>query len=228
MEYLDGATLADRLTKGALPLEQALTIAIQIASALDTAHRAGIVHRDLKPGNIMLTKSGVKVLDFGLAKLAPAASAGLAAMTGAATQSAPLTGQGTIFGTLQYMAPEQLEGKEADSRTDMFAFGAVVYEMLTGKKAFEGKSQASLISSIMNFQPASISSIQSMASAGLDRVVSLCLAKDPEDRWQSAHDLASELRWIQEAGAGAGGPFEPRNGPRSPSESPGLPRVFSC
>ena len=142
MEYLDGETLAQRLEKGALPLDQVLHYAIQIADALDKAHRQGIVHRDFKPGNIMLTKSGVKLLDFGLAKLAPAAHVGIAGMTGAATQTSPLTGQGTILGTLQYMAPEQLEGKEADARTDIFAFGAVVYEMVTGKKAFEGKSQA--------------------------------------------------------------------------------------
>jgi eukaryotic-like serine/threonine-protein kinase len=229
MEYLEGQTLAERLEKGALPLNQALQYAFQIADALDKAHRQGIVHRDLKPGNIFLCSRGptpararhtafagdagrrryateaenVKLLDFGLAKFAPVASVGIAGMTAAATQSAPLTGQGTILGTLQYMAPEQLEGKEADARTDMFAFGAVVYEMVTGKQAFEGKSQASLISSIMSFEPAPLSSIQPMAPAGLDRVVHICLAKDPEDRWQSAHDLAGELRWIQEAGAGA-------------------------
>ena len=205
MEYLDGQTLAQRLEKGAPPLDQALHYAVQIADALDKAHRQGIVHRDLKPGNIMLTKSGVKLLDFGLAKLAPAAHVGIAGMTGAATQTSPLTGHGTILGTLQYMAPEQLEGKEADARTDIFAFGVVVYEMVTGKKAFEGKSQASLISSIMSVEPAPVSSIQPMSPAGLDRIVNICLAKDPEDRWQSAHDLARELRWIQEAGAGAGG-----------------------
>jgi serine/threonine protein kinase/Tol biopolymer transport system component len=204
MEYLDGQTLAQRLEKGAPPLDQALEYAIQIADALDKAHRQGIVHRDLKPANIMLTKSGVKVLDFGLAKLAPAAHVGIAAMTGVATQTSPLTGQGTILGTLQYMAPEQLESKEADARTDIFAFGAVVYEMVTGKRAFEGKTQASLISSIMSFEPAPLSSIQRMSPAGLDRVVNICLAKDPEDRWQSAHDLARELRWIQEAESGAG------------------------
>jgi serine/threonine protein kinase/WD40 repeat protein len=204
MEYLDGQTLAERLEKGALPLDQTLQYAIQIAEALDKAHRQGIVHRDLKPGNIMLTKSGVKVLDFGLAKLAPAAHVGIAGMTGVATQTSPLTGHGTILGTLQYMAPEQLEGKEADARTDIFAFGTVVYEMVTGKRAFEGKSQASLISSIMSVEPVPLSSIQPMSPAGLDRVVNICLAKDPEDRWQSAHDLASELRWIQEAGSGTG------------------------
>jgi serine/threonine protein kinase len=158
MEYLEGQTLAHRLEKGALPLDQALQYAIQIADALDKAHRKGIVHRDLKPGNVMVTKSGVKLLDFGLAKLAPAARVSIAGMTDAATQSAPLTGEGTVLGTLQYMAPEQLEGKEADARTDIFAFGAVLYEMITGKKAFEGKSQASLIAAILEHNPAPLSS----------------------------------------------------------------------
>ena len=210
MEYLEGETLADRLVKGALPLDQALTIAIQIANALDTAHRAGIVHRDLKPGNVILTRSGgksaapiAKLLDFGLAK-ANSPAVGGAGLSMLPTTPPNLTAQGTILGTFQYMAPEQLEGQEADARTDIFAFGAVVYEMVTGKKAFEGKSQASLISSIMSVEPAPISSIQPMSPAGLDRVVNICLAKDPENRWQSAHDLASELCWIQEAGWGAG------------------------
>jgi eukaryotic-like serine/threonine-protein kinase len=202
MEYLEGETLEQRLKKGALPLDHALQIGIQVADALATAHRAGIVHRDLKPGNIMLTKSGAKLLDFGLAKSSAPVVAGNLSML--PTTPPNLTAQGAILGTFQYMAPEQLEGREADARTDIFAFGAVVYEMMTGKKAFEGKSQASLISSIMRFQPAPISSIQSMSPAGLDRVVDICLAKDPDDRWQSAHNLASELRWIQEAGSSAG------------------------
>ena len=150
MEYLEGETLAQRLTHGALPFDRALQIAIQIADALDKAHRSGIVHRDLKPGNIMLTKGGAKLLDFGLAKLRPVATVGAVAATAAPTISSPLTGVGSIVGTFQYMAPEQLEGKEADARTDIFAFGAVLYEMLTGKKAFEGKSQASLIAAILD------------------------------------------------------------------------------
>ena len=149
MELLDGETLADRLTKGALPLDQALTIAIAIASALDKAHRAGIVHRDLKPGNIMLTKAGAKLLDFGLAKSSAPVVAG-SSLSMAPTTPANLTAQGTILGTFQYMAPEQLEGQDADARTDIFAFGAVLYEMITGHKAFEGKSQASLIGAIMH------------------------------------------------------------------------------
>src|SRR5262245_30978874 len=187
MEYLNGQTLPERLEKGALPLDQTLQYAIQVADALDKAHRKGIVHRDLKPGNIMLTSSGVKLLDFGLAKFAPIASVGIAGMTVAATQSAPLTDHGTILGTLHYMAPEQLEGREADSRTDIFAFGAVLYEMATGQKAFSGKSQASLISAIMGSQPAPVSSIAPMTPPAFDRVVRTCLAKDPDDRWQTAH-----------------------------------------
>ena len=201
MEYLEGQTLAERLEKGALPLDEALQDAIQIADALDKAHRQGITHRDLKPGNVMLTKSGVKLLDFGLAKFSPVSSVGIAGMTAAATQSAPLTGQGTILGTLQYMAPEQLEGREADSRTDIFAFGALLYEMATGQKAFSGKSQASLISAIMGSQPAPVSSIAPMTPPAFDRVVRTCLAKDPDDRWQTAHDVRLELTWVAEGGS---------------------------
>jgi serine/threonine protein kinase/Tol biopolymer transport system component len=199
MEYLEGQTLADRLQKGALRLDQTLQYAIQIADALDKAHRAGIVHRDLKPANIMLTRSGVKLLDFGLAKLAAAPPIGVAGLTVAATQSSPLTGQGTILGTLQYMAPEQLEGKEADARTDGFAFGAVLYEMLTGKKAFEGTSQASLIAAIFEHEPAAVSSVQPLTPPALERIVKKCLAKDPDDRWQTARDLLDELKWVTAA-----------------------------
>src|SRR5207237_2112786 len=152
MQYLEGETLHDRLTKGAMPLTEALTIAIQMASALDTAHRAGITHRDLKPGNIMLTKAGAKLLDFGLAKASRPVVAG-ASLSMLPTTPPNLTAQGAILGTFQYMAPEQLEGQEADDRTDIFAFGGVVYEVLTGEKAFEGKSQASLIGAIMHTSP---------------------------------------------------------------------------
>ena len=194
MEYLDGQTLAQRLEKGALPLDQALQVAVQIADALDKAHRQGIVHRDLKPANIMLTKSGAKLLDFGLAKLKPADQVGgLSAM---ATQSAGLTQEGAILGTFQYMAPEQVEGQEADARTDIFAFGAVVYEMMTGKRAFDGKSQASLIGAILKDQPAPISSVQVLTPAALDQIVETCLAKDSDDRWQSAADLARQLKQV--------------------------------
>ena len=194
MEYLDGQTLAQRLEKGALPLDQALTIAIEIADALDKAHRQGIVHRDLKPANIMLTKAGAKLLDFGLAKLRPPEQAG--GLSALPTQPADLTQQGAILGTFQYMAPEQLEGQEADARTDIFAFGAVVYEMVTGRKAFEGKSQASLIGAILKDDPPAVTELQPVSPRTLDRVVKKCLSKDPEDRWQSARDLRDGLNWI--------------------------------
>ena len=199
MEYLDGQTLAQRLEKGALPLDQALTVAIEIADALDKAHRQGIVHRDLKPANIMLTKAGAKLLDFGLAKLKPADQVGgLSAM---ATQSAGLTGEGKILGTLQYMAPEQLEGKEADHRTDIFAFGATVYEMVAGQKAFSGESQASLIAAILDRVPVPMATLQSVTPERLDEIVKTCLAKDPDDRWQSARDLGREVQGIRESGS---------------------------
>jgi serine/threonine protein kinase len=158
MEYLEGETLEQRLKKGALPLDEALKIAIQIADALSVAHRGGIVHRDLKPGNVMLTKQGAKLLDFGLAKASTTTpvAAGLSMLP---TTRANLTAQGTILGTFQYMAPEQLEGQEADVRTDIFAFGAMLYEMITGRKAFEGKSQATLIAAIINSEPPPISTV---------------------------------------------------------------------
>ena len=194
MEYLDGETLQQRLEKGALPLDQALTVATQIADALDKAHRQGIVHRDLKPGNIMLTKAGAKLLDFGLAKLQPVQQAG--GLSALPTQPADLTQEGAILGTFQYMAREQLEGQEADTRTDIFSFGAVVYEMVTGKKAFEGKSQANLISSIMTADPVPISSLQSVSPPALDSIVETCLAKDPETRWQSVGDVGRQLEKI--------------------------------
>jgi Tol biopolymer transport system component len=206
LEYLEGETLAARLSKGALTLPDALRIAIEIAGALDTAHRHGIVHRDLKPGNVMLTKGGAKLLDFGLAKLRPAGVVSGATPTTPPTATTPLTAQGTILGTFQYMAPEQIEGREADERTDIFAFGTVVYEMLTGKKAFEGKSQASLIGAILHLDPPPMSALQPLMPPALDRVVNTCLAKDPDQRWQSAHDLTSELTWIAEGGPQGGMP----------------------
>jgi len=202
MEYLEGETLLARLAKGPLPLDSTLRYGMEIADALDKAHRQGIVHRDLKPANVMLTKSGIKLLDFGLAKaIAPAAPP--SSLTALPTQQG-LTEAGTILGTFQYMAPEQLEGKDADARTDIFAFGALLYEMATGKKAFSASSQASLITAIMSAEPPAISSAQPMSPAALDRVVKSCLAKDPEDRWQSAGDLKRELRWIGEGGSQAG------------------------
>jgi eukaryotic-like serine/threonine-protein kinase len=204
MEYLEGETLAARLAKGPLPLEQVLQYAIEIADALDKAHRKGITHRDLKPGNVMLTKSGTKLLDFGLAKLQQEMAPANAQMSQLPTMNEPLTAQGTIVGTLQYMAPEQLEGKEADARTDIFAFGTIVYEMATRKKAFEGKSQASLIAKILETDPPPISSLQPMTPPALDRVVKKCLAKEPDDRWQNTRDLHDELEWIAEGGSQAG------------------------
>ena len=200
MEYVEGETLAQRLTKGPLPLDQTLKYAIEIADALDKAHRKGITHRDLKPGNIMLTKSGTKLLDFGLAKLRQGAVSQVP-LSERPTASDSITAQGTILGTLQYMASEQVEGGEVDSRTDIFAFGVVVYEMATGKKAFEGKSQASVIGAILKDDPPPISSLQPMTPPALDRVVKKCLAKNPEERWQNAHDLMSELKWIAEGGS---------------------------
>ena len=199
MEYLEGETLAQRLLKGALPLEQVLQYAIEIADALDKAHRKGITHRDLKPGNVMLTKSGTKLLDFGLAKLKQEAAPANVPLSDLPTAKDPLTAQGTILGTLQYMAPEQVEGKEVDARTDIFAFGAVVYEMATGKKAFKGKTQASVIGAIMSSEPPPMSSLQPMTPPPLDRVVKKCLAKDPDDRWHFAKDLCDELKWIKES-----------------------------
>jgi hypothetical protein len=201
---LEGETLAHRLKKGPLPPEQVLQYAIQVAEALDTAHKHGVIHRDLKPGNIMLTKTGVKLLDFGLAKVLEAeAVAGVTAVT---TQTTPLTGEGTILGTLQYMAPEQLEGKDADARTDIFALGTVIYEMSTGRKAFEGKSQASLIAAILEREPPAIATLQTMAPPALDHVVRTCIAKDPDARWQTAHNVLVELKWITEGGSQAGIP----------------------
>ena len=195
MEYLEGDTLTARLAKGPLPVAQAIQYAVQIASALDTAHRAGLVHRDLKPGNIMLTAAGAKLLDFGLAKSFVSIAA--ADATAGPTQPAPpnLTTPGTILGTVQYMAPEQVEGKATDGRTDIFAFGAVLFEMLTGKKAFEGSSPASLIAAILERVPAPVSSLQPLVPPSIDRVVQACLAKDPDERWQSARDLMRELKW---------------------------------
>ena len=200
MEYLEGETLAERLTKGPLPLEQTLQFAIEIVDALDKAHRKGITHRDLKPGNIMLTKSGTKLLDFGLAKLRQEAAPGEVSLSNLSTRDDTITAQGTILGTLQYMAPEQLEGKDADARTDIFAFGVVVYEMATGKKAFDGKSQASLIAAILEKEPPAMTSLQPMTPPALDRAIRRCLAKDPDERWQSAGDLCRELKWIAQGG----------------------------
>jgi eukaryotic-like serine/threonine-protein kinase len=198
MELLDGETLAQRLERGPLPIEQAVTVTTEIADALSAAHRHGIIHRDLKPSNVMLTKSGAKLLDFGLAKLA--ADGHQAAINFmSATRSAPLTGERVIVGTLHYMAPEQLEGNPTDARTDLWAFGAVVYEMLTGKRAFDGTSAASLMGAILEHDPVPAGTLQPLIPPRLDTVVRQCLAKAPEDRWQSARDLVLELEGILSA-----------------------------
>jgi Tol biopolymer transport system component len=209
MELVEGETLGARLEKGALPTGEVLRLGAQIADALDRAHRAGIVHRDLKPGNVMLTKAGAKLMDFGLARATGMAGAadgsGLAneALSRSPTVSRPLTAEGTIVGTFQYMSPEQLEGGEVDARADIWALGCVLYEMATGKRAFEGKSQASLIGAIMQAEPTPVSAIAAMSPPALDRLVTACLAKDPADRVQSAHDVKLQLEWM--AGGAAPG-----------------------
>jgi Tol biopolymer transport system component/predicted Ser/Thr protein kinase len=203
MEYVEGRTLADRLERGALQPDEAVRIGIEIADALDSAHQQGIIHRDLKPANIMLTKSGAKLLDFGLAKLALNTGAVAAATTAAV--EAPVTAEGTILGTVQYMAPEQLEGKEADSRTDIFALGSIVHEMITGSKTFTGSSQASLIAAILEREPPPMTTAQPLTPPLLERVVRKCLAKNPDRRWQGAGDIRDELTWITEVPEVSGG-----------------------
>jgi eukaryotic-like serine/threonine-protein kinase len=198
MEYLAGETLETRLVKGPLSLEQALDYGAQIAHGSDKAHRNGIIHRDLKPANIMLTKSGAKLLDFGLAK----ASTQTAVHTDltAATAALSMTHEGVIVGTLRYMSPEQVQGKNLDARSDIFSLGAVLYEMVTGRKAFDGKSQLSAASSILEKEPESILAITPLTPASVDHVIRRCLAKDPDERWQTARDLASELEWLRTSG----------------------------
>ena len=198
MECVEGETLAKRLEKGALPVEQVLKYGMQIADALDKAHRSGVVHRDLKPGNIMLTPTGVKLLDFGLAKPVARPVTG-ATLTAAATQTSPVTEQGTIVGTFQFMSPEQIEGKELDGRSDIFSLGAALYEMLTGQRAFQGKSQLSVASAILEREPEPLNTLRPMTPPALNFTVKKCLAKVPDERWQSASDLASELKWIAES-----------------------------
>jgi serine/threonine protein kinase len=217
MELVEGETLADRLKKGPLPTAEVLRIGAQIADALDRAHRAGIIHRDLKPGNVMLTRAGAKLMDFGLARstglAGPAGASGLtmAALTQSPTVAQPLTAEGTLVGTFQYMAPEQLEGREADNRSDIWALGCVLYEMATGKRAFEATSQASLIGAIMYKEPRPVSELAPMSPPALDRLVRVCLAKDPGDRLQSAHDVKLQLEWAAEGA--------------SPSSITGMPAI---
>lgn len=207
MEYLDGETFAQRLTKGSLAVPDLLKIAIDVLDGLEQAHRAGIVHRDLKPGNVMFTKGGAKLLDFGLAKpcavgssaaasAAPLLSVGMT-MSSPSPQS-PLTSSGALVGTMQYMAPEQFEGKEADARSDIFSFGSILYEMATGKRAFTGKTQIKVVSAILEDDPQPASQVQPGLPPQIDQVVRTCLQKHPEDRYQSAHDIALELKWISQ------------------------------
>src|SRR5262249_42807240 len=215
MELLEGETLADRLASGSrlqasagrsprpearsLPAKDVLRSAIERADALDKAHRAGIVHRDLKPANIMLTKSGAKLLDFGLAKLkGPAVPISMTAIEQATTTGGPKTATGTILGTMHYMAPEQVEGREADARSDIWALGVVIYEMATGTRPFDGDSLASIIGAILKDDPAPISRVQPLVPPLLDRVVTRCLMRNPDDRWQSASDLRTALDWARE------------------------------
>lgn len=220
MECLEGETLAARLQKGPMPLDQVLKVAIEIAGALEKAHRSGIIHRDLKPGNIMLTKSGAKLMDFGLAKaravpamISSGNSGGVLTpstptmnVNDLTSPAGPLTQKGSIVGTFQYMAPEVLQGAEADARSDNFSFGCVLYEMTTGKRAFDGKSQVGVLAAILEKEPEPISTSQPMAPPALDRLIRICLAKDPDQRWQSAHDLKVQLETISEMGSKAGVP----------------------
>jgi len=218
MEYLEGETLFARLARKPLTPDETLKIAIEVADALVKAHRSGIVHRDLKPGNVMLTKGGAKLMDFGLAKplglvTGPGSKSGSANISSMATMAAtmadlasPVTVAGTLIGTVQYMSPEQIQGKEADARSDIFAFGAMLYEMLTGKRAFQGKSQLSLASAILEKDPDPIATIQPLTPPALEQVVRTCLTKDPDDRFQSAHDLKLQLQWIAAGGSQVGAP----------------------
>jgi len=206
MEYLEGESLAARLEKGPLPVAEVLQYGIQIASALDRAHRSGVMHRDLKPGNIMLTKSGAKLLDFGLATAAPPL-AGAATLTDMTPRASPLTQLGVVVGTVQYMSPEQVEGKEVDARSDIFSLGAVLYEMVTGDRPFQGKSQLSVASAILYKEPKPVSKLQPLTPPALNRAIGICLAKEPDERWQSADDLCSELRRIESGGSRIRGPI---------------------
>jgi serine/threonine protein kinase len=224
MELLDGETLADRLHRGPLPVSQAIQVSLEILDALAAAHSEGIVHRDLKPANIMLTRTGVKLLDFGLARLHDRGRAGVATGDHAAG-TAPLTAPGLVFGTVPYMAPEQVRGTEADARTDLFAFGAVLYEMLTGRRAFNASSQPALIAAILEQDPPPLAVDPPLASPALDRLVRACLAKDPAERWQHARDVAIALRGLAEGRADASVPARAESPGRGTSSS-GLWRTW--
>ncbi len=215
MEYLEGESLAERLAKGPLPIDQVIRYGTEVAEALERAHRAGIVHRDLKPGNVVITKGGAKLLDFGLAKFSQTGQSDPHAATAAMTSAKPLTEEGTVLGTFQYMAPEQIEGRDADPRTDIFALGVLLYEMATGKRAFEAKTRASLIASILDRDPPPISAVQPLTPPALERVIRMCLHKDPDERWQSAHDVAAELKWIASTSTETIGPGVKRRARRS-------------
>ena len=216
MELIEGQTLAQRLERGPLPLAEALALGRQVAEALDRAHRAGVVHRDLKPGNVMLTKGGAKLMDFGLARPAGPA-AGPADMSQSPTMSRPLTAEGTLLGTFQYMAPEQLEGKEADARTDLWALGCLLYEMATGLRAFAGESQASLIAAIMTGVPRPVRELSPVTPPALERLIQRCLQKDPDVRIQSALDVAFVLDLI--------GAEDPRGAANEPPATSGARRA---
>ncbi len=204
MELLEGESLADRLARGPLALSQALRIGKEVCAALSAAHRKGVVHRDLKPANIFLSNAGTKLLDFGLAKLRERVEAGEVSQL-RTEEASPLTGKGTVLGTLAYMAPEQLEGRPADARTDLFAFGSVLFEMVTGKRPFTGDTSTAVITSILTGEPPTVSAFRPLSPSALDRAVRTCLAKDPEERWQSATDLGRELEWIESEGSVARG-----------------------
>ena len=227
MEFLEGESLSEKLKRGPLPTGELLKTAIEIADALEKAHRAGIIHRDLKPGNVMLTKSGAKLLDFGLAKtmtaaVAPGSNSSASVFAAAITLSSPaspLSSAGAILGTVQYMAPEQIQGLEADARSDIFAFGLLLYEMATGKRAFQGKTQSSVVGQILAVDPAPISSLQPMTPPTLSRLVSTCLEKDPEERFQTIHDVKLQLQWMAEAGSQASVPSQVAS-PRKTRERP--------
>ena len=205
MEYIEGETLEQRLARGPLHPQQTLTYGIQIVDALDKAHRSGIIHRDLKPGNVMLTKSGAKLLDFGLAKLQEEVQPWRP--TEMTVETMRLTTEGMLVGTFQYMSPEQIEGKQPDTRSDIFAFGAMLYEMLAGRPAFAGKTKTSMIAAILSSEPTPLATLQPLAPPALERVIKQCLVKDPDERWQTAGDIARELKWIAEGGSQASAPI---------------------